>query len=438
MAAPWQEYRNTPLRYASVGDSRAVLGVTRNTPTATSHDVSKVVTVWNSGTKSLNIGADRFALPQYYRQIYPVCAAAISGQTTTQLLARDQAAFTYDRCAISDAIDSGPDVTVLTVGINDFTTVTMGSYAGVVATAYGNVVLALQRLMSGVPWIIDEGDYGYSDGTAGTATDQAATRLALLACNAQRKAFAAQYPDRIAFVDWTGILCDASGAFLPGMADDGRHLSYAGQKVRSQTLARLIEKRYGKSAGARYSGYNYNTNAMMSLVSSGQAVNYTVAASVATVANKKVEVIDGRIWQTGEFTLAGSGSTCTINMPFDPSPTGAMAITSGSLWGFEFDVYLQGLNGATPTVQAAGLYAQARFVNAVGSGDVYINAASMQNAFQVPTSGIMVPAVLPPIQVDDVSANFTTASRFQLQVKSADTGVGLKVGVSNPRIVRLS
>ena len=232
-------------------------------------------------------------------------------------------------------------------------------------------------------------------------------------------------------------MCDASEALLPGMTDDGRYLSYAGQKVRSQTIAKLIERRLGLSVGTRYPGKNYISNPLMNLASSGQAVGYTVAASVATLDSKQIEIIDGRVWQTGNYTLGGTGSTCTINAPFDPSPTGGMEITSGSVWGFEFDVYLSGVNGSTPVIQAAGLYGQARFVNAIGSGDVYVNGCSMQNAFAVPAAGIRVPVVLPPIQVDDVSANFTTASRFQLQVKSADTAK-IKVGMSNPRCVRIS
>lgn len=439
VSTPWNiRPRSAPVRYASVGDSRAVIGNTRNTTVSPQQDVSRVVSsTWQSGTKSFGFSLDKYALPVFYPQAYAVANCGVAGETSTQLLARDTVAAATNRFAITDALDLYPDVAVLTIGINDFTGVTAGTYSAQVATTYANVSTAMQRLMTNAPFVIDEGDYGYADGTGGTATDQVSTRAAVVACNALRKAYATAFPGRAYFVDWTGILCDSSGLWLTGMSDDGRHLSAAGQLVRSQTLASIVAQRFGGAFGPRYPGQNYVTNALMVNASSGTATGYTLAATVASVANKKIEVIDGRNWQTGEWAMAGAGGVCTINMPFDPSGTGAMAITSGSLWGFEFDFYIAGLNGYRPTVKAAGMYGQVRFDDNIGSGAIYVNSISVAPAWQVPAGGIIGRVVIPPIQVDDVSANLLTSSRFQFILNCDDASGTVKLGVSEPRIVKL-
>jgi lysophospholipase L1-like esterase len=437
VSAPWDiRPRSTPVRSAFVGDSRAVIGSTRNTGVSPQQDTQRVVSsAWNSGAKSFNMSLDRFALPVFYPLCYPVACCGVAGDQTPALLARDTVAAAVNRFAITDAIDTAPDVAVLTIGINNFVGVTSGTYAAQAATTYGNVCTAIQRLLTGIPFVIDEGDYGYADGTAGAATDAASTRAALVACNSMRKAYAAQFPGRVYFVDWTGILCDASGNWLPGMSADGLHLSVAGQLVRSQTLAAILAQRFGGSFGPRYPGANIITNALMVNASAGTATGFTLAATVASVANKKIEVIDGRNWQTGEWTMAGAGGVCTINMPFDPT---TMGITSGSLWGFEFDFLIQGLNGYQPTIKPAGSYGQVRIDNSVGSGQVYVNSLSSAQAWQVPSGGVMGRCVIPPIQIDDVSANFLTSSRFQMVINCDDAaGTMMKMGVSEPRIVKL-
>jgi len=439
VSTPWNiRPRSQPVRYASVGDSRGVLGTTRNTTVSPQQDISRVVSsTWQSGTKSFSLGLDKFAVGVFYPQAYPVASCSVAGETSTALLARDTAAAATNRFAITDAIDLYPDVAVLTIGINDFISVTSGTYAAQVATTYANTSTAMQRLMSSVPFVIDEGDYGYSDGTGGTATDQVSTRAAVVACNALRKAYAAAFPGRAYFVDWTGIICDSSGLWLSGMSDDGRHLSVAGQLVRSQVLAAIIAQRFGGAFGPRYPGYNYVTNALMVNASSGTATGFTLAATVASVAQKKIEVIDGRVWQTGEWTMAGAGGVCTINMPFDPSGAGALGITSGSLWGFEFDFMILGLNGYRPNVKAAGLFGQVRIDDNIGSGAVYVNGLVTSNAWTLPSGGLMGRAIVPPIQIDDVAANLLTSSRFQLIMNCDDASGTVKLGVSEPRIVKL-
>ena len=72
----------------------------------------------------------------FYPQAYLVASGGISGQTTTQMVARDTASYTADRFATTDVINLAPHVVILRGGsINDLLTITSGTSAAAIATA---------------------------------------------------------------------------------------------------------------------------------------------------------------------------------------------------------------------------------------------------------------------------------------------------------------
>ena len=443
--------RTSPVRVAIFGDSTANIGNLQNVGTATNHAADRVIVdAWNSGTKSFGLQVDKWALPSVYPMAYLVGIGGKSGQTTAQMVARDAAAAATDRMAVADIQTQAPDVVLLRGGsINNLLTVTAGTVDATVATCVSEHIYILNRLLSAGITVIDEGIYGFTNGTANTATSEATTRAALVAVNTQIAAYiTALNSERARFIDWTGIVRDSSGAYLSGMSVDGTHLSVAGSLAAAAQEAAAMRWLFGPSSGIRYPGSNYVANANMALYGAsvavtaypqaGTATGYTLAGTNATVGSQTLEVIDGKVWQTGVWTLsAGSANTCIINMPFDPSGTGSMAITSGTVWGFEFDLLIQGVNGYTPITSDTGLYGQVRFVNSVGSGDVYVNVLTVAKGFTVTADGIKLHVVIPPVRIDDVSANLTTGSRFQMQLLlPAQTGQ-VKLGVAQPRIVKL-
>lgn len=435
-----QRVRTGPVRIATFGDSTANVGNLSNVGTATNHAADRVIVdAWNSGTKSLGLTLDRYALPCVYPMAYLVGIGGKSGEQTAAMLARDAASAATDRMAVWDILNLAPDVVLLRGGsINNLLTVTAGTVDATVATCVAEHIQILNRFLSAGVVVIDEGIYGFTNGTANTATSEAVTRQALMSVNAQIAAYIAGLnTNQARYIDWTGVVRDASGAWLPGMSIDGTHPSTLGQLAAAEKEAEVLRSLFGPSPGIRYPGANYVTNSLMHASSGGTATGYTLAGTNATVGSQAIEVIDGKNYQTGVWTLSsGSSNTCIINMPFNPSGTGTMNITSGDVWGFEFDLLLQAVSG-TPTLSNAGLYGQARFVNTTGAGDVFINAIAASLGFAIPTTPIKMHVVIPPIRVDAASAALTTGSRFQAQVLlPAQTGQ-LKIGVAQPRIVKL-
>lgn len=434
---PVNGLRTTPVRVATFGDSTAVAGNMQNTPTATSVDSTKVISsTWQSGTKSFNQSLNRYALSLYYPQAYLVAIGAIAGQATTAMVARDTAAYTADRFAVTDVINLAPHVVLLRAGsINDLLTITAGTAAAAIATAYANHVLLINRFLSAGIFVIDEGIWGFTNGSANTVTDQAVTRASLVTLNQMFAAYAATLTGQMEFLDPTNLLCDSTGAYLSGVSTDGTHTNAYGQMQLGKAEALVLSRQFGQSSGERYPGNNIITNALMANASSGTATGFTVAATVASVGNKQIQVIDGKVFQTGDWTMAAGSNVCVINMPFDPS---AMAITSGQIFGFEFDVYIKGLNGYIPNLASSSVYGQVRFDDNIGSGAIYVNCLSATDYGSI-KDGIIGHVAIPPIKVDDVSANLLTSSRFQVQVliPTGDAGNVLRVGVANPRIVLL-
>lgn len=434
---PVNGLRTYPVRVATFGDSTAVAGNLQNTPTLTSVDTTKVLSsTWQSATKTFGFALNRYALHLFYPQAYLVASGGIAGQTTTQMVARDTASYTADRFATTDVINLAPHVVILRGGsINDLVSLTSGTAAAAIATTYANHILLINRFLSAGIFVIDEGICGFTNGTANTATDQAVTRAALVTLNSMYAAYANTLPSMIEFNDPIGLTCDATGAYLTGISTDGTHTNAYGQMLVAKAQSMILSRQFGASTGTRYQGTNIVTNALMANATSGNATGFTLAASVATVANKKIEVIGGKVFQTGEWTMGAGSNVCTINMPFNPT---AMSITSGQLFGFEFDVYIAGLNGYVPTLASSSVYGQVRFDDTVGSGAIYVNALSATDFGSV-INGIIGHVTIPPIQVDDTSANLLASSRFQVivNIPTGDAGHILKIGVANPRIVKL-
>ncbi len=221
--------RKTPVRIATFGDSTANVGATQS---PASQDATKYSSsAWQSGLVSIGISGDKWTVPYFYPQAYLVCNGGISGENTTQMLARDSAAYSTTRKAVADVANFSPDVIFLRGGsINDIASVTAGAVAATVATTYANHIAIIGRLAAAGARIVDEGIFGYSGGAA----EPQSVRAALVQLNAMFAAYAAQYPNLIEFINPVGLTCDSTGAYLSGMSTDGTHLNGMG----SITVAR--------------------------------------------------------------------------------------------------------------------------------------------------------------------------------------------------------
>lgn len=432
--------RTTPLRVATFGDSTANIGDVRS---PANQDVSQASSsAWQAGTISLSSASEKWCIPVFYPQAYLVANGGITGQTTTQMVARDTLAASVTRRATQDVIDLAPNVVLFRGGsINDLMTVTSATIDSVVATTYANHCLIIQRfLAAGIP-VLDSGVFGFS----GSATDLAQTRLALLRLNALYKTYAAQYPGRVEFVDPLNRVSDATGAYIAGMSGDGTHLNISGGLVMGAAESDALARLFGNSVNSRFQGKNVIANASLAatgVVGHGvQATNFGISASNATRQNAKIEVINGKTFQTCEFLITAGTNNGQINMPFDPSATGtgmtaALGITTNDVYGFEFDFYIEPLNGATFTV--SNLTGRVDVRDSVGSGRIVLDTFSVAYTNGTISAPLQGHLSFPPVVFGDVQANLTNASVFYFLFGAAEASGAYKVGVSQPRIVKLN
>lgn len=422
--------RTVPLRVATFGDSTANAG---NVRSVTNQDTTQAVNANWGATFSGGITADRYALDRAYPQAYLVMNGGITGQSTTQMLARDTLAASITRRAITDVINAAPDVVLFHGGsINDLSTVTAGTLAAQVATTYANHILIIQRFIAAKIPVIDVGIYGFTNGSAITATDQAATRAALVQLNAMYAAYAAQYPQWIRFVPALGVVSDSTGAYLPGMSTDGTHLNRASQLIMSQQEALALSLLFGPSAKCRYQGSNLFTNAMFANASSGLATGITTGGTNTTPSNQQIQIINGAVWQTVDFTINAVSNTSILNIAYTPQSYG---LTAGDLVGMEVDILIQGLNGYSPTITGLTLR-NSTFITGGSFRTESDMMAGASNGEQI--SSYIGHINFPPMLLGVSSSGLGTNSSIALNVQTNDASGTIRLGYANPRIVKLN
>ena len=255
--------RATPVRVALFGDSQANVGDIVSpanqdySVAAANQDYSvAAASAWQSGLVSLTIANGKWMTDAFYPQAYLVGGGGISGQTTTQMVARDTLASSITRRAVADMLNLNPDVVIYRGGsINNFAGLTVaGNVASTVATAQAEALEIVTRFAtSGVPVIV-VGIYGYGGSVGNPYTgDPTLIRQAIVAQNANLRAIAAQFPNCI-YVDPVGVLSDATGApisanfFGVNGTDQGVHLTSLGAHLMAQAEAAALTTLFGPSA----------------------------------------------------------------------------------------------------------------------------------------------------------------------------------------------
>lgn len=420
---PGNATRTTPLRIATFGDSTATVGSAQS---PASQDTTRASSsVWNSGTVNLTSYQDRFSVDMFYPQAYLVGTGGIISQTTTQMVARDTLVSSSTRFATSDMINLAPNVVIMRAGVNDLTGVSAGTVDAAVATALANIKTLIARFNSAGIFVLVEGI------TSSTGSNLAVTKAGILALNAQVQAYVATLPNA-RFLSPVGVVSDSTGGYLPNMSADNLHLTAWGQYQLARAEAAILSNVFGQSINHRYPGTNVFTNFTFANQTSGTATGITFNTTNATAANKKIEVINGLNFQTGEFTLTGASPQCGYLIAYDPT---TMGITAGDIYGFECDIYLAGLNGYVPSSAASFFRVDTR--DTVGVGRVQIDKALFNSTSSFPdvyTGHI----TFPPLVYGDSSAGLTTASNWNMTFFPAETSGTLKFGIANPRIVKLN
>lgn len=418
--------RTEPLRYATFGDSTANTGPA-NTDTSVVNAPFPA-----SGNTAFSIAPHVTLLGSVYPKAYYVANGGISGETTTQMLARDSASAAATRKAVQDVCDLAPNVVMLRGGsINDLQAVTAATFDSTVASTYANHVELINRFLTNGVYVIDAGLFGYS---AVAATDPAMTRAAIVKLNAMYKAYA----DTVSGVDFlsvVGSLTDEFANYYAGVSFDGIHLSVKGQSILAALEKRLIESVFGVAIGPRYAGINLAPNPQMVATNSPGygtvANNVIVNATNSTRQNAKIEVIGGKRFQTCEFTPTGASAAASIALSFNPT---TMSIAAGDKIGFEFDFLIQPLVGSAIPVPTTVLGRVA--LSKQGAGNIIIEGISTFSSIILPDGGMMGKCVFQPFVSQEASAAYATSGSMQLQLNNNDL-LPVKLGAGGFRIVKI-
>lgn len=434
-AVPSINHRSTPVRIAYFGDSTANLGV------CTSPDSQYIAVVTApfpaSGATSIGLGnLEKSAVQMYYPQAHPVANCGVSGEATAQMLIRDGAAVSATRKAISDAFDQNPDVIIFRCGsINNIASATSGNWQTLANTAIAEHQKLLWRaLSSGLP-VIDTGIYGYGDGSGAVGANPASVRLALKYINDALRANAANLVGQVWYLDPVGVVQDVDGKYISGVSHDGVHLNFTGQYLMAKGESLILSAIFGDSTQQRYRGANLIANAMMQATGSQSygtvATGFSCGAENCTRANAAIEYRDGRPYQVCEFTITGAGAQASM---FMPCPVTTVGIVANDVYGFEYDFFVEGLGGFAPT--QTSLYGRVDLFKS-GAGRV-INACFAAQHGVWPSGGVKGHSPFPPLKIQEASEALTTSSSFNFVFACSDAAGKFKVGVSNPRMVKLN
>jgi lysophospholipase L1-like esterase len=417
--------RTTPVRCATFGDSTASVG-------AGGHDNGIFDAAFPaSGATTINYELAKWTVHGFYPQAKMIANGGIPGETTPFMVTRDAASYTTTRKAIIDILNLSPNVVFLRCGsINDLLVITPASYDATIAQCYNNHVRIISRFRAAGVALIDVGIFGYS-GTAASYPDL--VRSALITINNMLEAYFASLNDTSCIFIRHG-LHDAAGFFIPAACDDiGVHLNIYGARLLGEIEAKALERLFGPSAGTRFPGTNLITNAVMGLTSSvgyGIAPNgYTATGGNATLANGKIEDIDGKTYWTVEVTPTTTAPYVTLAIPFTPASYG---IVANDLLGFEMDVLATNIAGTGAPPETVGLYVR---------NDIYKTGAGRF----IPSEALSIFGTLPGkykahtsfvYRCQEASAALS-ASSTALFYYATNSLTPFKVGIAHPRLVKL-
>jgi len=359
------------VKVATFGDSTGKISVT---PTS-AFDITTFTTSLVSGTVTDHLSGTKAMVDYFYPNVQYVGDGGISGNTLSQMLARDEAVASVSRKAIKDITGLTPDIIILRGGsINSVRTVTAGTYDATLASVYAEHVEVINRMLNDGIKVLDEGLFGCDD--AG-ATDLAQTQRLIVEINSMYKALA-EITKGLFFLSPVGLLSDVTGSFLTNMSDDGVHLSQTGTITLAQKEATIFTALFGPPASSGYPGVNLWNNAYLidrtGLPNAILAVGLSTSALNQTRDLQYIEAYNGKLYQFCNYTVTGAGSNGTLKIDLTSA---SVDIVSGKTYGIEVDILLETLDGSAldgtmvaridMTKTAAG-----RYLLAMQSGSMFV------------------------------------------------------------------
>lgn len=333
----------------------------------------------------------------------------VSGETTTQMIARESAGASATRKAVIDAATTGVQYIVNSFGINDIQTLASGAAQatidGVVNTAVANAVIILKKQKSKGIWPITTSLFGYNYTSADAgqiATRQAASRQFNVALGALITAASGELGS---WVDVYSLVTDSAGAWIAGLDQgDGLHPGANGCRViYTPVVAEML--RVAGVANAPKFAYgqqtNMFTNADFSASSSGSATGVNLYQVGTCTLVKSIVDWRGQNWQDCLVTptaLDGNGNAgVSIDITI-PSTT----ILTNDVIGGEISLYIDDGAGGAPAV--FHFMARLRANTTYADTPLYNPAISPKVNLTAPIDGRF--ALLPIVSPADTPATF--------------------------------
>lgn len=422
-----EKRRTTPVLCGTSGDSTA------NTQSSNTDTSLVDVAFPGSGATTIVCHATKWQTHVHYPRARLVANGGVSGDSTTQWLARDSAGAGATRKAITDVLNLKVDAVSVSVGINDVTGVTSGTRAAAVATAIANIKTGLARLAMGCSCVMYR---PIGAGDTATVTDLTQTRLACVEINEAIADFITDHgAGRMFYLDAGVVATDGSMATV--YTYDGIHISWAGQFVIGRAEAAVLTRVFGISDRRRFDGVNLLTNQVMAASSTAGgygavATGVSINVTNATRQNATIEPKYGHMFQTVEIVPSATGAQVQMVMPYDPT---ALGIAANDYLGFEFDWFVEGVsNGTTPVLSAIDARVD---TYKSGAGRVLLNelVANTGVIGSMENGAMFGHCSFPLWRCQEASAALTNASYMRL-VANTDAMETFRIGVGNWRMVK--
>ena len=391
-------------------------------------DLSTIATVFSGATTTQVMPLSTWGLSSDYPAARIVGNGGIGGQTVEQMLSRSDLAETSTRKAIEDILSLNPEVIIVRAGsINNLNEIDAGNYDAIIASTYSAHIDILVKLSAGGAKVFDEGFFGYS---ADTSTDPALTRQGLLELNDMYSTFADTL-ENVSYLSMLNVLHDATGNFLADYSYDGVHLEITGGMVLADKESEAMRAIFGHSKQYAYDGLNIFSNALFQNVTvyphGDVFTNGVLLSTGSDRSNARVEVIDGRRWQYCEFESTGAG-TAGIGVDLWDVP-----FVANDKYGIEVDVEILSLDGNDINLNSSIGKLDYRH-DTLGAYEYKVFIGSAQDCF---ITEYKAKLVFPVIEVTVDAANIVSPSRLIFQINQTIVGARTRIGISEPRIVKI-
>lgn len=431
------------LKVATFGDSTAV-------PTSITGSDTTDQRVFNTALGSSTTTRFRLQTRDLLFAHYPaarlIAIGGISGQTTTQMLARDALSPSATRRAMSDLAALQPDLVLLRGGsINDVFALTVSSPDSDVDAIVSRHMQIIDSLLALGLRVLDEGIYGCTGADTAAA---ARWRSAVVRFNDAVKAqVATRDSNRVRFLDLINITRDATGAFIPLISADGTHPDIYGCDLIARAEAEAITRWFGRSGTRTYPGENLLNNSVKSLALMSETttsgtnktpLGFAVATSGGGVAaNFDVIYEDGKKWWIGEASTGTPGGAVTMSLPdgFESGATYPIPITGGDIIGLELELLFETLDGSEFDV-AVDSFVRIDVRN-TGTGRIVLDWTKTALDYTGFDGRLRWHVAMPPVQISDASADLAATSVIQVVLKPA-VGQTLRFGIADVHMAKIS